>query len=136
MKNVLFLSTLMLLFAVAGCNKDQKVVKTLDGKWQLSKLNGNAVPADEISQVTFSNCKLRKDEYCAVRVDITSFVGENISISGDFRVLDKGETIETRFTFDGEIVITRLTMKDLTKTKFVWEYTSDGFVYVDEYVKI
>lgn len=135
MKNVLLLSTLMLMFVVAGCNKNQKAVKTLDGKWQLSKENGNTVSSDEIYQMTFSNCKLRKDEYCAVRLDLT-FIGGNISISGDFRVLDKGETIETRFTFDGDTEITRLTMRELTKTKFVWEYTLDGSVYFEEYVKI
>ena len=48
---------MLLMFVVASCNKDQSAVKKLDGSWQLSKINGNNVEADEVTKITFTKCK-------------------------------------------------------------------------------
>lgn len=134
MKNIVLFSAMMLLF-VAGCSKDQRAVKILDGKWQLTKENGVSVDADYIEQVAFSNCKLKKDEYCNVNITITE-PDFNFSFSGEYKVMDKGETLEFKFTIFGESSIERMKIKELTKTKLVIEVTEGSSVYTAEYKKI
>jgi hypothetical protein len=134
MKNVILYSALMLL-VFAGCNKDQRAVRILDGSWQLTKENGAPVEFGYSEQITFSNCKLKKDEYCTIKFDIADS-GESFSFVGDYKVMDKGETLELRFTFFGESEIQRMKIKELTKSKLVLEQTEGSSIYTAEYNKI
>jgi hypothetical protein len=129
------LSTLMLMFIVASCNKDQRAVKTLDGKWQQTKMNGNPIDADEIYTIEFKACKLKKEEYCVVTVSEVYF-GQTFTFTGDFKVIDKGETLELRFTSQGTTQISRFKIKELSKSTLIIEVTEGTSVYTEEYKKI
>lgn len=135
MKNVLMLSTLMLMFVVASCSKDQAAVKKLDGVWQLDKINGNAVDGDEVTKMTFSKCKLKKDEYCNIEYSYT-FFGGTVTQTGKYLVMDKGETLELKFTSQGQTSIERIKIKELTKSKMIIEMTEGTTVYTEEYKKL
>ena len=123
------------MFVFASCNKDQSAVKKLDGSWQLSKINGNNVEADEVTKITFTKCKLKKEETCAVKFEYTSF-GETEEFAGEFLVADKGETLELRFTFFGQTNIERFTIKELSKETLVLEITEGTSVQTEEYKKL
>jgi hypothetical protein len=135
MRNVIMLSTLMLMFIIAGCSKDQKAVKTLDGVWQLTKLNGNSVDANLVYKLTFTECKLKKDEYCTIKEDY-SFGGQSSTGVGEFLVMDKGETLELKFTVSGSTFIDRYKIKELEKSKLILEITEDNSVQTEEYIKL
>lgn len=135
MRNVVLLSTLMLMFVVASCNKDQRAVRILDGQWKLSRRNGNPVDANENVTITFTACKLKKEEYCKVSITDSSD-GASITFNGDFKVVDKGETLELRFTVFGQSEISRFKIKELTKKKLIIEVTEGTSVYTEEYAKI
>lgn len=135
MRNVVMLSTLMLMFIVAGCSKDQRAVKRLDGTWQLTEENGNAVDANEVSKITFSNCKLKKDEYCTISFSYSVF-GQTFSANGEYLVTDKGETLEVKTTSSNTTTIQRFVIKELTKSTLIIESTSGGVVNKEEYKKI
>ena len=134
MKNVILLSTLMLL-VFAGCSKDQKAVKILDGKWKLMKVNGTALDADEVYTLEFSNCKLKKEEYCVLQI-FYSLGGQSINLSAEYKVIDKGETLEMKVSSGGTTEIDRYKIKELTKTKLVMEVTEGTSVYSEEYTKL
>jgi len=134
MRNVILFATLM-LFVAAGCSKDQKAVKTLDGKWKLMKVNGDALDADEVYTMEFSNCKLKKEEYCVVQI-FYSFQGQSINLSAEYKVIDKGETLELKVSSGGTTQIDRYKIKELTKTKLVTEVTEGTTVYTEEYTKL
>ncbi len=135
MKNVLMLSTLMLMFVVASCNKNQTAVKKLDGTWQLTHQNGNPVDADEITKMTFTKCKLKKDEYCQMSFSYTA-LGQTFSASAQFLVMDDGNTLEYKYTSAGQTSIERLKIKELTKSKLILEITEGTTVYTEEYKKL
>lgn len=135
MRNVLLLSTMMLMFVVASCSKDQRAVRILDGQWKLSRVNSNPVDADDNVTISFTACKLKKEEYC--KVSITEGTGSmSFTFNGDFKVIDKGETLELRFTSLGQTQITRFKIKELTKSKLVIEVTEGTSVYTEEYTKM
>ena len=135
MKNVLLFSTLMLMFFVSSCNKDQRAVRILDGTWQLTKINGNAVEANIIYKLSFTKCKLRKDEYCTIKEEF-SLAGSSSTGIGEFLVTDKGETLELRFTISGTTMIERYKIKELTKSKLILEITQGTSVQTEEYIKL
>lgn len=131
----LFFFAVMLLFVSVGCNKDQKAVKTLDGTWQLVSENGVPVEGTYVQKVAYSNCKLKKDEYCNVTVTISD-LGDNLSFSGQYKILDKGETMETKFTIFGETTISRAKITELTKSVLKIESTENNIVSTEEYKKV
>lgn len=129
------LSTLMLMFVVASCNKNQAAVKKLDGTWQLTHENGQPVDADDIVKLTFTKCKLAKDEYCTLTFT-TIFLGQTFTSSAMYLVMDKGETMEIKYTSQGQTSIDRFKIKELTKSKLVIEVTEGTSVSTEEYKKI
>jgi hypothetical protein len=137
MKKMFIFSVLATLFIVASCNKDQRAVKNLEGKWLLVKQNGQTVPADETTTITFSNCKLKKDEYCNVLVEFKdATLAINESYNASYKVMDDGETLELKVTFDGQSSIQRMRIRELDGNKLILEETTDGETYVEEYKKM
>lgn len=131
----MFLSTMMLMFVVTSCNKNQSAVKKLDGQWQLTKQNGVAVDADDISKITFTECKLKKDEYCDIQFSYT-ILGQTITNSGQFLVTDDGETLEIKFTTGGQTSVDQLKIKELSKSVLILETTEGSTVSTEEYKKL
>lgn len=126
MKNVLLVLSMAVFMVLASCNKDQKAVKTLDGTWEVSTVNGFPVPAssEAYHKYTFSNCKLKDDEYCDVKYQ------DNYETSNFlYKVSEKG----TKLTFKVGTDEISFTIVELEKDKLVttgqFEGTSVTFRY-------
>ena len=97
------LLTIALLALIAfSCDKDQKVVKQLDGTW---KATSYVVTSDGVSEdyttsglvftMEFNDCKLKKDEFCNLR--ITQQYGSDVDIQDlEYRVEGNGSSLELR----------------------------------------
>jgi hypothetical protein len=137
MKRMFIFSVLAMFFVVASCNKDQRAVKNLEGKWLLVKENGQNVSATDTRTITFTNCKLKKDEYCNVLVELKdSEFDTNETFNADYKVMDDGETLEFKVSFDGQVSITKFRIRELDGSKLVLEETMDGETYLEEYKKM
>lgn len=89
------------LIAVA-CNKNQKAVKKLDGVWEVTSIKYTEDGTTEeglidgySATLTFDGCKLKKDEFCGLTT-VTSFGGDTETDTQVYRVVDDGETLETK----------------------------------------
>ncbi len=115
MKKGLFLITAVALLVFASCNKNQKAVKTLDGSWELVSTDGVAVTdPDDVTTVTYSNCKLKKDEYCEVTTKDSD--GTETAM---YKVEDDGETLIYKVTESGISIELKSTIDELTDDKLV-----------------
>lgn len=119
------------MFAVS-CNKNQKTVKELDGSWEVTSIKyideDGTVEEDMEEDVnltfTFDNCKLKKDEYCTVRID-ESYDGFLDSYTNVYRVTDDGETLEIKETAT-ETYVEDFEIKELSKDVLKISDTEDG----------
>ncbi|MFT5821775.1 MAG: hypothetical protein ACI8ZM_003031 [Crocinitomix sp.] len=102
MKRFFLLSVIALL--LVACNKNQKVVKQLDGKWNITSYvytwDGETVDvlAEEEGYALswdFNNCKLKDDEFCTI---IWTEVYDGIADSFvlEYRVEGNGTSLELR----------------------------------------
>jgi uncharacterized protein (TIGR03066 family) len=57
MKKGLVLMMLAVVFVMASCSKESKLNRKLDGKWNLTKVDGNALPSGYTSSITFTKDK-------------------------------------------------------------------------------
>lgn len=103
MKRILMIAAIALI-AVA-CSKDQKVVKRLDGTWKANKfvVSNSDGSIDLIGSgfvtsatFTFSNCKLKDDEWCDANSEIIYALGGSQKDTYLFRVTEKGTVLETK----------------------------------------
>jgi len=120
----LFVLALVVVAAVA-CNKDQQAVKKLEGTWNMTKMEttvdllGTPVTIDVIGlggsgTMTFTNCKLKNDEWCNVSTTFT-FPDEDPEESVDlYRVTGDGTMLEVKES-DTSSTITAMTIIELTK---------------------
>jgi hypothetical protein len=129
MKTRILLMSMLLAFAVVSCNKDQRAVKRLDGKWKLSKYNGQTVPEAQAAVLTFSSCKLKTDEIC----DVTLQNGSQVQ-SYKYLVKNDGTTLVTK-NAAGTVTLQELTIETLDKTNLKLSYTEDGEKTTMEYLK-
>jgi hypothetical protein len=122
MKKVLFIA-IIALFAIS-CNKNQRAVKKLSGKWEATKFastdsSGTTTDIIGLINVTyeFDNCKLKNDEYCNMTTTTTSnFFGVSTSTTQNdmYRVVDDGITLEIKNdSTSNSITIVELTNKNL-----------------------
>lgn len=100
MKKLLMIAVIALV-AVA-CNKDQKVVKKLDGTWNctswMETYGGSSEEyiADGYTfKMGFNNCKLKDDEFCEVTITQT-YDGESDIYAMEYRVAGGGTSLEIR----------------------------------------
>ena len=136
MKKFLFFSLLAIL--MIGCNKNQKVVKKIDGTWKVTKYNEtydgiteNALdPEDGVIEFVFDNCKLKEDEFCIVKWIQTYPDGEVDIEVMEYRVEANGTSLEFRYFEDpSSIMFSEIT--ELTKDKMVF-FTDYGNGESDE----
>ena len=123
---------LLALIAVA-CNKNQKAVKTFDGKWNVTswvdKYDGMSEEyiTDGVSiSMTFNDCKLKDDEFCTLILSET-FDGETDAYSYEYGVAGYGTSLELRDT-DYPSELTYMKIEELTKDKLILmiDYDGDG----------
>ncbi|MGB1103012.1 MAG: hypothetical protein ACPG21_05235 [Crocinitomicaceae bacterium] len=102
MKKILMIAAVALL-AVA-CNKNQRVVKKLDGTWTATefKVSEDGVTVDWLAEgfinsltMTFDACKLKDDEFCNVTTAINTDFGDDTE-ADVYRVTNDGTTLETK----------------------------------------
>lgn len=129
MKTRILLMGMLLAFAVVSCNKDQRAVKRLDGKWKLTIYNGQTVPEAQASILTFSSCKLKTDEVC----DVTVQTGSQTQ-SYKYLVKNDGKTLVTK-NAAGTVILQELSIEALDKTNLKLKYTEDGQQVTMEYIK-
>lgn len=145
MKKALLLCMITVLF-FAGCNKDQKAVKRLDGNWQVTEITvdgtviqskllelSNFIMKDSIADFTgitsysFQECKVKKDN-CDGTMYGTVMDSSVVKLSGlDFpfiyTISDKGGKIDFTVAFNDTIAATTTTATiiEQTKTSFIFE---------------
>jgi uncharacterized protein (TIGR03067 family) len=114
----------MAIFIVVSCNKDQTVVKQLDGEWKVTamKENGTAYDAEDFEGMTYSfeSCKVSKGD-CKGSVSQGAF-----KLDFDYNISDKGEKMTIKYNFLGTVISQSATIKEHSKKKFVFEVTDDG----------
>ena len=105
-KTLLILAAIMLI--TVSCDKNQKAVKLLNGKWKLTSIEtkvietGSAIVTaatdDYITELEFDNCKLKNNEFCTVTTIITEDNDDPIygvsvyKVSGDGTTLEQGNS--------------------------------------------
>ena len=132
MKKLLVVAFLGLL--AFGCNKDQKAVNQLEGEWKAqffytildgTKSNNQVDPATgESAKMTFTACKLKKEDFCPMTYVYTNADG-SVSVAYEFRVSGDDSVIELREpgkTFIHELQIVERTKVNL---KLLWKKTDD-----------
>ncbi len=129
-KSILGVLFLILLITLSSCNKDQRAVKRLNGKWESVKIGGFSIPNTHESHHTlrFNECKLKDDEYCEVTIE-----DAESSIKTLYRIENDG----TRLVYktDEEDVVSEIVT--LEKNKLILKSNYDGVGLVEiEYSKI
>jgi len=132
MKNLLTIIAVTLLFV--ACNKNQSAIKKLDGTWAATELvetdletglSYDRIALGETFKLTFSNCKLKDDEWC--NSNSISTLDELIFTANLlYNVQNKGKQLITKVTPTGEISDT-YTIVELTKSRLVLTETDDGY---------
>ncbi|MEX1001892.1 MAG: hypothetical protein WDZ35_07245 [Crocinitomicaceae bacterium] len=133
MKKLFYVATLILAVAVVSCSKDQRAVKKLDGTWEEVSFDGQTVPDSSKGQVTFTNCKLKKEEWCPA----TYTDSDGNSDTWDYKVTGDGTTLTYQVEDPnfGTFSISS-TIDELTSDKLVLTTTFFGSTSTAEYKKI
>lgn len=121
MKRILMIAAIALL-AVA-CSKDQKVVNRLDGTWKANRLtvSSGAITGDLIglgvitsATLTFSDCKLKADEWCTASSSTVYATGETENDTYLYRVTEKGTVLETKDD-NSSVTINKIDIVEMTR---------------------
>jgi hypothetical protein len=98
MKKILMIAAAVLL--MVSCDKDQKAVKKLDGKWNVTKMlvteDGKSldlITFGAVVEYSFNSCKLADDEFCDVSVVFTALGETSETSSGKFKVTGDGTVL-------------------------------------------
>jgi hypothetical protein len=128
MRKFLLLIALPVVAMVAGCNKDQTVVKHLDGKWKTTSVtyDGVAAPSEDYAGVTYSftTCKVAKGD-CNGTMSYTDATKGNIDFPFTYSISDKGTKIMIKVNFLGQTDITNGDIIEHSKTKFIYSVNED-----------
>lgn len=108
MKRVKIILGLLVFTALIACNKDQSVVKKLEGKWLLQTIDGNAITEDQSEELNFQNCKLKDNDYC----EVYGTYADGSKDTTMYRVQENGTQLVTKVTSTG------------TTFDLVWEITN------------
>ncbi|GEM_PF-407201 len=132
MKNIfkLAVSAVAILFVIAACSKDQKVVKQLaDGKWKVTDLSYDGISqpdstyADDVYE--FETCKVKNEDCGGTWTTIDPLKGEVVT-PFTYSISDKGETITINLDILGVPSTTVADIVESSDDKFVWSTTEDG----------
>lgn len=99
MKKLIIALVAISAIGVASCNKDQQVVKELEGDWEEVSIDGEVIPDSMRGTLSFEYCKLRSDEWCTA--NYTDASGE-ASGAFEYNVSEKGTVLTQRITEEGK----------------------------------
>jgi hypothetical protein len=128
---IFFLMSVAALLLVA-CNKNQKIVKQLDGKWNATTYSytwdgetEDLLEGDE-STLTWDidNCKLKDDEFCNIS-SMQTFTGGSYSEEFEYRVAGNGTSLELR-NLNYPSQLTYIEIIEQSKTELVLEINEGG----------
>jgi hypothetical protein len=116
------------LLLVAACNKDQKVVRQLDGSWKVSSMtyDGAPVPSEEFSNLTyeFEKCKLSEGDCNGKMIGIDPTKGE-YTFPFTYKISDDGLKLHMTFSMFGQTSITHGDIIESSKSKFQFSTTDE-----------
>lgn len=126
MKKTLYILAFTSLI-INACSKNQKVVKDLEGDWNLTAetVNGVATPAAELvgTKYTFNKCKVKKED-CDGSLSVPDSTKGNLTTPFTYNIQEKGKKINIKFSLLGFITEMNGTIEEQTDTKFVYSFTS------------
>lgn len=103
MKKIVMIASIA-LWTIA-CNKNQRAVNKLDGSWEATKWvasdgysSADLIATGELveANMTFSSCKLKKDEWCSLTSTFTLAGEPTVNSSQFYRVTVDGTKLETK----------------------------------------
>jgi hypothetical protein len=137
MKKIFALLALVAV-TVWSCSKDQKVVKDLEGDWNLTAetVDGVATPDSELVGTTYSftKCKVKKGD-CDGSLSSPDPSKGTFTLPFTYNIQDDGETININYSFGGLTTTNKGTIVEQTDDKFVYSYTEDSEKIVETLTK-
>lgn len=127
MKHILlFSSALFLALSFSSCNKNQAVVKDLEGEWNLTAKteNGAAVPASEISSTyyVFQTCKVKSGD-CNGSINSGDPTKGTVTFPFTYNVTDDAKKFNMSISILGIQNKVAADIIEQSDSKFVFEYT-------------
>jgi len=122
----LFIAASVLVYS---CSKDQKVVKNLEGTWNVSSITIDGV-ADTVDfsndTYEFELCKLKDGDCSGTLTSLDPSKGE-VALSFTYSIEDDGETLNINLTdpFLGTTISTVGTILENTDSTFSWSETAE-----------
>lgn len=114
---------------VLSCSKDQKVVRTLEGEWEVTGMTYDGDPADvedyQNTTYTFEKCRVSKGPCDGKMTTIDPSKGE-VSYNFTYSIAEKGTEISITLDIFGFQTTTVSEIVESSKTKFVWVSTQDS----------
>lgn len=125
MKKGLVLMMLAVVFVLASCSKESKLNRKLDGKWNLTKVDGNALPSGSTSTITFTKDKKGVGTYSAT-YSIGGFSGTDTgtyTLEGDTKIKTKSNATGSTESVSTVTEYTKTTLKITDADGGTSEYT-------------
>lgn len=122
----------VLLVSLFGCNKNQKVVRQLNGEWEVTdyKINGTSVmSADEEGSIKykFEKCRVNNED-CEGVMTLNDPEKGDMPFPFKYNISEDGTVITIKLSFFGEEDVQKGDIIEHSRSKFVWSYTEDGEV--------
>jgi hypothetical protein len=99
MKKLLFVAITAVAIAFASCSKEAKLNRAIDGVWNVTKIDGTAIPADLSLTIEFSKEKKGKGTYKTTYTmgSVSSTDEGTYALDGDTKLIltDKGGDKDT-----------------------------------------
>lgn len=130
----------VLLVSLFGCNKNQKVVRQLNGEWEVTdyKINGTSVmSADEEGSIKyqFEKCRVKKED-CEGVVTYNDPEKGDMPLSFKYNISEDGTVITIKINFFGQVDEQKADIVEHSRSKFIWASTEDGEVHETTIEKI
>ena len=106
---------LAVVFVMASCSKESKLNRKLDGKWNLTKIDGNALPSGLSATITFT-----KDKKVGTYSSTYSYLGLSGTDTGTYTL--EGDT---------KIIMTSNATGSTANTSTISEYSKTTLIIVD-----
>jgi hypothetical protein len=89
MKKLLFVAVAAIALTFASCSKEAKLNRTIDGVWNVTKIDGVAIPTDFTLTVEFSKEKKGKGTYKTTSTfgSVSSTDEGTYELEGDTRII-------------------------------------------------
>lgn len=122
------------VFALTSCNKNQQVVKDLEGTWTVTEETYDGVPADpetyQGTTYTFEACKVKKEDCDGVITYSDPLKGTTVNTDFTYSISDKGEKITFNISYVGVTETTVADIEESSDSKFVFSSTDETGVLI------